>query len=551
MYELIGDSRAAAYLIPLITVGLGGAVGWWIKSLIGPASEPKNANELGRRWAGWIVLGTCMSMLSQFFGKLDFLSLFKWLVGGGTWVAVAYVLGWVYGKFSKFKSAAPSPSSSAPNTSSNSYSPPAEKNTSNQPLQPTHAEAHVEVGENAIYAVIAEELKSGNTDQGLWTRLFAECDGDENKTRARYISHRARQLLAKVSLGAEQQPQPQPQPQPVKLARRGKSYLPITAGAIILLLALHNPIDGYVTTTSYCDHSAIEQNGGPYQPTKQPDGYVSPNEFAKTICSDIRGQSWQVIQDLSVLDFESNGAILPPLRKLSGLLFWIALVLIVLAVWLQTRNIKEQARRHVERPRTDLPTESKRLGTYSRKSYIAVCSVLTLLIAAIFGWKYWGDRTAESPKYVEGEKWAFVVYYFQANPGKSALDNVFDQKQIERTTTTQVRLSSAKHLQFVHEGPLMIDNSVSDEMPGTDFLKFPLSAESTWTRYDQLRGKEIKYSTGQWEKVSTPAGTFDALKVTEESLNGFVGWYAPAVKTFVKRDGGYKEVLLSYSSPIK
>ncbi len=203
MYELAGDSRAATYFIVLITVGLGGAIGWWIKSLIDPVGSPTNPVELGRKWAGWIVLGICMSMLSQFFGKLDFLSLFKWLVGGGTWVAVAYVLGWVYGKFFKFKLAAPSPSSSAPNTSRNSYTPPAEKNTSNQHLQPTHVEAHVEVDENAIYAAIAEELKSGNTDQGLWTRLFAECDGDENRTKARYIQHRVKRIIseAKIEVG--------------------------------------------------------------------------------------------------------------------------------------------------------------------------------------------------------------------------------------------------------------------------------------------------------------------------------------------------------------
>lgn len=198
MYELIGDSRAAAYLIPLITVGLAGAVGWWIKSLIGPAGSPTNPKELGRKWAGWIVFGACMSMLSQFFGKLDFLSLFKWLAGGGIWVVVAYVLGWGYGKFFKFKSAAQSPTTDASNTSSSSHSPPPKRNTSNQPLQPAHTEVHAEVDENAIYAAIAEELKSGNTDQGLWIRLFAESDGDESKTKVAYIKRRAEILLSEL-----------------------------------------------------------------------------------------------------------------------------------------------------------------------------------------------------------------------------------------------------------------------------------------------------------------------------------------------------------------
>jgi hypothetical protein len=53
-----------------------------------------------------------------------------------------------------------------------------------------------DVDEDAIYAAIAEELKSGNTDQGLWTRLFAKCDGDEIKTKVAYINQRAEKLLA-------------------------------------------------------------------------------------------------------------------------------------------------------------------------------------------------------------------------------------------------------------------------------------------------------------------------------------------------------------------
>ncbi len=43
---------------------------------------------------------------------------------------------------------------------------------------------------NSDYARIADEITSGNIDQGLWTRLFVETDGDENRTRARYIKAR-------------------------------------------------------------------------------------------------------------------------------------------------------------------------------------------------------------------------------------------------------------------------------------------------------------------------------------------------------------------------
>jgi hypothetical protein len=59
------------------------------------------------------------------------------------------------------------------------------------------------VDENAIYAAIANELKSGNTDQGLWIRLFAECDGDENKTKVAYIKQRAASFIAAKRLTLE------------------------------------------------------------------------------------------------------------------------------------------------------------------------------------------------------------------------------------------------------------------------------------------------------------------------------------------------------------
>ncbi len=53
-----------------------------------------------------------------------------------------------------------------------------------------------DVDEDAIYAAIASELKTGATMEGLWTRAFAECDGDENRTKALYIKRRAETLIA-------------------------------------------------------------------------------------------------------------------------------------------------------------------------------------------------------------------------------------------------------------------------------------------------------------------------------------------------------------------
>lgn len=51
------------------------------------------------------------------------------------------------------------------------------------------------VNEERIYETIARELETGSIDKGLWIRLFAECDGDENRTKVLYIKQRAEKLI--------------------------------------------------------------------------------------------------------------------------------------------------------------------------------------------------------------------------------------------------------------------------------------------------------------------------------------------------------------------
>lgn len=48
--------------------------------------------------------------------------------------------------------------------------------------------------DDQTYALVAQEIEAGKIDKGLWTRAFAENEGDESKTRAAYIRHRAQQL---------------------------------------------------------------------------------------------------------------------------------------------------------------------------------------------------------------------------------------------------------------------------------------------------------------------------------------------------------------------
>jgi hypothetical protein len=47
------------------------------------------------------------------------------------------------------------------------------------------------VNDNQNFATASDEIEAGNLDKGLWARLYAETDGDEAKTKARYIKRRA------------------------------------------------------------------------------------------------------------------------------------------------------------------------------------------------------------------------------------------------------------------------------------------------------------------------------------------------------------------------
>ncbi len=48
--------------------------------------------------------------------------------------------------------------------------------------------------DTALYERVALELEAGDKQTGLWTKAFALADGDEQKTKARYISLRVAQL---------------------------------------------------------------------------------------------------------------------------------------------------------------------------------------------------------------------------------------------------------------------------------------------------------------------------------------------------------------------
>ena len=55
--------------------------------------------------------------------------------------------------------------------------------------QPTSLECN-----ESHYTLALNEYQSNNRKEGLWAKCFSECNGDESKTKARYIAIRAKQI---------------------------------------------------------------------------------------------------------------------------------------------------------------------------------------------------------------------------------------------------------------------------------------------------------------------------------------------------------------------
>lgn len=51
------------------------------------------------------------------------------------------------------------------------------------------------MNELEIYEMVANEINSGKVRTGLWAKSFAECEGDENRTRALYMKLRVAQIV--------------------------------------------------------------------------------------------------------------------------------------------------------------------------------------------------------------------------------------------------------------------------------------------------------------------------------------------------------------------
>ena len=59
--------------------------------------------------------------------------------------------------------------------------------------------------EYLLYEKVAEDIEQGFRDKGVWTKAFVEAEGDENKTKAKYIALMVVQLQLQIKAGLELQ----------------------------------------------------------------------------------------------------------------------------------------------------------------------------------------------------------------------------------------------------------------------------------------------------------------------------------------------------------
>jgi hypothetical protein len=185
---------------------------------------------------------------------------------------------------------------------------------------------------------------------------------------------------------------------------------------------------------------------------------------------------------------------------------------------------------------------------FKRDSAIRRVSPMVALVLALLANSAMAQK-AERPNVKVGDQWQFVLYYTvpSTTPNRAWLITSVTSKNIEGTENGEVLLLTPE---------LNVLESPRSKESNPKALTFPLEVGKHW-RYASdwvFKAKDSKGSTVVdvavvgYEKVTVPAGEFDAFKLTSKgSLHGtspinsqYGGettetyWYAPTARAIVK-----------------
>ena len=149
----------------------------WVVLIVSIArawKKPNSPLQMGIKWAAWSGSGISMGYIARIIGVVflnhsDKESLREIIINvlllGVIFGFTGFILGWLYGKFFKFKTEPKSTSTIV-----------------------------VKHDDESLYETVANEIEAGDIQKGLWTKAFAQSGGNEAQTKALYIQTRVEQL---------------------------------------------------------------------------------------------------------------------------------------------------------------------------------------------------------------------------------------------------------------------------------------------------------------------------------------------------------------------
>lgn len=201
--------------IALITVAAAGAIGYGLFNIINVKGKAVSPNEFGRKWFAWAVFASTFAALPKFLRQWDADSFAAWLLAIVVFGGVAYLLGWIIGKFLGVggqPTVSAEPDSGIADGSDEFMSEdgrlvdtfnesPAVEEEIDEDDEKIYSDPEIRdapeiLSENALYEIAWKETESKSGDRGLWAKAYSACEGDKEKTRAYYMRERVKYLQA-------------------------------------------------------------------------------------------------------------------------------------------------------------------------------------------------------------------------------------------------------------------------------------------------------------------------------------------------------------------
>lgn len=181
----------------LLSVSIAFIVGGVLCRLVMPKGSATTAVQMGRTWCAWMMLLSTVTLFPKLlYRPFNINDLAIWLfVGLAGFGGVAFLVGWVYGKFSFGDSREKSQAIrerevQAIGSEKLSLSPSSLQTTTISP-QPAVIAADIEEG---FWAKALEEYESSDRRQGLFARFFSQAQGNESAAKASYLKWRVEEL---------------------------------------------------------------------------------------------------------------------------------------------------------------------------------------------------------------------------------------------------------------------------------------------------------------------------------------------------------------------